>query len=89
MNGNRPSDVESTHAQNTLAVHVLVFKASQRNWAGYNRYLAECIAEFVRLFLEVNQVETDIYCSTISPVSPKLATDPDMTIASNLQAVKS
>ena len=89
MNGNTQSDMEFTHAKNTLAVHVLVFRASQRNWAGYNRYLAECISEFVRLFLEVNEVETDIYCSTISPLSLKLATNPGMTIASNLQAVKS
>ncbi len=89
VKGNSHNNVETTYPNNSLAVHVLVLKASQRNWAGYNHYLAECISELVRLLLQVDEVETDIYCSTISPHSPKSATRAGMTITLSFQAAKS
>lgn len=88
VKGDIHRDVESAHSYNTLAVHVLVFKASQRNWTDYNGYLAECISEFVRLFIQVNEVKTETYCSTISPVFPKSVINADATTISNSRAVK-
>lgn len=80
-------DVESAHSYNTLAIHVLVFKASQRNWTDYNDYLAERISELVRLFIQVKKVKTETYCSTISPVFPKSALNADTISTLNLRAV--
>ena len=88
VKGNIHREVEYAHSYNTLAIHVLVFKASQRNWTDYNVYLAECISELVRHFIQVNKVKTEINCSTISLVFPKSAINADTTTASNSRAVK-
>lgn len=34
-----------------IALHILIFKASQRNWKDYTRYLSQQLSNLVRLIL--------------------------------------